>query len=136
METSQSSTPKPAPGETLQARGFEVPGDVAVTGFNNSIEERLATLATDRIVAVCDSNLEKSVELRLAPRRKLVTVLSGIDLADWLRRGCAGAEIPIVAVTGCESRVDHERMRPLCHEVLLKPCDPQLLLARVRTLLA
>ena len=63
-------------------------------------------------------------------------VLSGIDLADWLRRGCAGAEIPIVAVTGCESRVDHERMRPLCHEVLLKPCDPQLLLARVRTLLA
>jgi len=28
--------------KTLQARGFEVPGDVAVTGFNNSIEERLA----------------------------------------------------------------------------------------------
>ncbi len=27
----------------LQARGFEVPGDVAVTGFNNSIEVRLAT---------------------------------------------------------------------------------------------
>src|SRR5512138_42489 len=29
--------------KTLQARGFEVPADVAVTGFNNSIEERLAT---------------------------------------------------------------------------------------------
>ena len=29
--------------KTLQARGFEVPTDVAVTGFNNSIEERLAT---------------------------------------------------------------------------------------------
>ena len=29
--------------KTLQARGFDVPGDVAVTGFNNSIEERLAT---------------------------------------------------------------------------------------------
>ncbi len=29
--------------KTLQTRGFEVPGDVAVTGFNNSIEERLAT---------------------------------------------------------------------------------------------
>jgi len=27
----------------LQARAFEVPADVAVTGFNNSIEERLAT---------------------------------------------------------------------------------------------
>src|SRR5512133_21571 len=27
----------------LQARGYEVPRDVAVTGFNNSIEERLAT---------------------------------------------------------------------------------------------
>jgi signal transduction histidine kinase/DNA-binding LacI/PurR family transcriptional regulator/AraC-like DNA-binding protein/CheY-like chemotaxis protein len=29
--------------KTLQRRGFGVPGDVAVTGFNNSIEERLAT---------------------------------------------------------------------------------------------
>src|SRR5512138_498355 len=29
--------------KTLQARGFDVPGDVAVTGFNSSIEERLAT---------------------------------------------------------------------------------------------
>jgi signal transduction histidine kinase/DNA-binding LacI/PurR family transcriptional regulator/CheY-like chemotaxis protein len=29
--------------KTLQSRGFEVPTDVAVTGFNNSIEERLAT---------------------------------------------------------------------------------------------
>jgi DNA-binding LacI/PurR family transcriptional regulator len=29
--------------KTLQERGFQVPGDVAVTGFNNSIEERLAT---------------------------------------------------------------------------------------------
>jgi len=28
--------------KTLQARGFEVPRDVTVTGFNNSIEERLA----------------------------------------------------------------------------------------------
>ncbi|MBN1451239.1 MAG: substrate-binding domain-containing protein [Anaerolineales bacterium] len=29
--------------KTLQARGFEVPAEIAVTGFNNSIEERLAT---------------------------------------------------------------------------------------------
>ena len=29
--------------KTLQARGFNVPADVAVTGFNNSVEERLAT---------------------------------------------------------------------------------------------
>ncbi len=29
--------------KTLQARGYDVPGDVAITGFNNSIEERLAT---------------------------------------------------------------------------------------------
>lgn len=29
--------------KTLQARGFEVPKDVAVTGFNNSHEERLST---------------------------------------------------------------------------------------------
>jgi len=29
--------------KTLQARGFDVPGDVAITGYNNSIQERLAT---------------------------------------------------------------------------------------------
>jgi len=29
--------------KTLQARGYRVPGDVAISGFNNSIEERLAT---------------------------------------------------------------------------------------------
>jgi signal transduction histidine kinase/DNA-binding LacI/PurR family transcriptional regulator/CheY-like chemotaxis protein len=29
--------------KNLQARGFRVPDDVAVTGFNNSVEERLAT---------------------------------------------------------------------------------------------
>ncbi|PKO12243.1 MAG: hypothetical protein CVU39_25180 [Chloroflexi bacterium HGW-Chloroflexi-10] len=29
--------------KTLQSRGFRVPDDVAVTGFNNSIEERLST---------------------------------------------------------------------------------------------
>ena len=29
--------------KTLQARGFDVPRDVAVTGFNNSMEERLST---------------------------------------------------------------------------------------------
>lgn len=28
---------------SLQGRGYQIPGDVAVTGFNNSIEERLAT---------------------------------------------------------------------------------------------
>jgi signal transduction histidine kinase/DNA-binding LacI/PurR family transcriptional regulator/CheY-like chemotaxis protein len=29
--------------KTLQTRGFDVPKDIAVTGFNNSMEERLAT---------------------------------------------------------------------------------------------
>lgn len=29
--------------KTLQKRGFDVPGQIAVTGFNNSMEERLAT---------------------------------------------------------------------------------------------
>ena len=29
--------------KSLQGRGYKIPGDVSVTGFNNSIEERLAT---------------------------------------------------------------------------------------------
>jgi glycosyltransferase involved in cell wall biosynthesis len=42
--------------------------------------EKATTRVTDRIITVCDSNLHRSVELGLAPARKLTTVVSGIDL--------------------------------------------------------
>ncbi|CAA9300283.1 MAG: hypothetical protein AVDCRST_MAG89-417 [uncultured Gemmatimonadetes bacterium] len=42
--------------------------------------EKATTPLTDRIVTVCDPNLERSVELKLARRDRLTTVLSGIDL--------------------------------------------------------
>lgn len=63
-------------------------------------------------------------------------VLGGIDLAEWLRRDFAGAGLPILAVTGIASSLEQERMRRLCDDVLLKPCEPQVLAARIRALLA
>jgi two-component system OmpR family response regulator len=63
-------------------------------------------------------------------------VLGGIDLADWMRRDFPGTAVPILAVTAVESRIQQERMRELCDDVLLKPCAPQVLAARIRTLLA
>jgi DNA-binding LacI/PurR family transcriptional regulator len=52
--------------KTLQARGFDVPGDVAVTGFNNSIEERLATPPLTTVDLPFYDQGARSVDLLLA----------------------------------------------------------------------
>jgi DNA-binding LacI/PurR family transcriptional regulator len=51
--------------KTLQARGFEVPGDVAVTGFNNSIEERLATPPLTTVDLPFDEQASKAMDVLL-----------------------------------------------------------------------
>src|SRR5512145_1178484 len=51
--------------KTLQARGFEVPGDVAVTGFNNSIEERLATPPLTTVDPPFDEQASKAMDVLL-----------------------------------------------------------------------
>lgn len=51
--------------KTLQARGFQIPADVAVTGFNNSIEERLATPPLTTVDLPFYSQGAKSVEVLL-----------------------------------------------------------------------
>ena len=56
--------------KTLQERGFQVPGDVAVTGFNNSIEERLATPPLTTVDLPFYDQGVKSVEILLAQWRE------------------------------------------------------------------
>jgi signal transduction histidine kinase/DNA-binding LacI/PurR family transcriptional regulator/AraC-like DNA-binding protein len=51
--------------KTLQARGFAVPADVAVTGFNNSIEERLATPPLTTVDLPFNEQGSKAMELLL-----------------------------------------------------------------------
>ncbi len=52
--------------KTLQARGYEVPGEVAVTGFNNSIEERLTTPPLTTVDLPFYDQGARSVDLLLA----------------------------------------------------------------------
>ncbi len=51
--------------KTLQGRGFEVPADVAVTGFNNSIEERLSTPPLTTVDLPFYEQASKAMELLL-----------------------------------------------------------------------
>jgi signal transduction histidine kinase/DNA-binding LacI/PurR family transcriptional regulator/AraC-like DNA-binding protein len=52
--------------KSLQARGFDVPRDVAVTGFNNSIEERLATPPLTTVELPFYAQGAKSIDILLA----------------------------------------------------------------------
>ena len=53
--------------------------------------ERATSRATDGLVTVCDSNRERSLELRLGPPERLTTVLSGIDLRRFADGPAPGA---------------------------------------------
>jgi signal transduction histidine kinase/DNA-binding LacI/PurR family transcriptional regulator/AraC-like DNA-binding protein/CheY-like chemotaxis protein len=55
--------------KTLQERGFAVPGDVAVTGFNNSIEERLATPPLTTVDLPFDEQASKAMDVLLQQLR-------------------------------------------------------------------
>ncbi len=52
--------------KTLQARGFKIPDDVAVTGFNNSIEERFATPPLTTVDLPFYNQGAKSIEVLLS----------------------------------------------------------------------
>lgn len=52
--------------KSLQSRGYDIPKDVAVTGFNNSIEERLATPPLTTVDMPFFDQGAKSVDLLMA----------------------------------------------------------------------
>jgi CheY-like chemotaxis protein len=62
-------------------------------------------------------------------------VLDGVETAESLRNHLPSTTLRIVGLTASESRVTTERMHAVCDEVLRKPCAPELILSRVRSLI-
>src|SRR3954447_20279039 len=61
---------------------------------------------------------------------------NGYEVALHVRSTPALAHIPVILLTGAFDPVDHARAREAgCAGVLVKPFDPQMLIARVRHLL-
>jgi CheY-like chemotaxis protein len=64
----------------------------------------------------------------------LMPGLDGVETAASLRQRLPGTRIPLIAVTGSESVVEHHRLRGLFDAVLLKPCPPDVIASCVRIL--
>lgn len=141
--------------KALQAHGFDVPGDVAVTGFNNSIEERLATPPLTTVDLPFYSQGARSVDLLLArlngeavpalmtlPSSLVVRQSCGcpsaaVALAGSLPGGTVGSDLrQVPAQEACldemlsvlEGHVDEksrERMRPILRALLAAVEKPQ-----------
>ena len=61
---------------------------------------------------------------------------SGYEVAEHVRRSPALAHIPVLLLTGASEPADEARVRALgCAGVLVKPFEPQMVIARVRELL-
>jgi len=86
--------------KTLQARGYEVPNDVAVTGFNNSIEERLATPPLTTVDLPFYDQGAKAVELLLAQLRgETVPALITLPSSLVVRQSCGCASAAVALAT-------------------------------------
>ena len=83
--------------KALQARGYEVPGDLTVTGFNNSIEERLSTPPLTTVDLPFYDQGAKSVELLLSQLKgETVPALMTLPSRIIVRESC-GCESAAVA---------------------------------------
>jgi CheY-like chemotaxis protein len=60
-------------------------------------------------------------------------VLDGVETAESLR--AYSRDLRILAVTGSESALQKERMRALCDGLLTKPCAPEVVASRIRSLM-
>lgn len=61
-------------------------------------------------------------------------VLDGLETAESLRAHSPTAQTRIIAVSGCGSTHKLDRMHALCDDVLLKPCRPEVVESRIRSL--
>ncbi len=96
--------------KTLQNRGFRVPGDVAVTGFNNSIEERLATPPLTTVDLPFYDQGGKSIETLLSRwRGDAVPALITLPSRFVLRQSCG---CPSTAVAQAARIPDSSVKRP------------------------
>jgi len=87
--------------KTLQERGFRVPGDVAVTGFNNSIEERLATPPLTTVDLPFYDQGAKSIETLLAQwRGETVPALITLPSRLIVRQSCGCPSTAVAQAAG------------------------------------
>lgn len=61
-------------------------------------------------------------------------VLDGVETAESLRCCLSTARTRILGITGCASSAHLERMKLLCDGLVMKPCAPELIASRIRTL--
>ncbi len=94
--------------KTMQERGYQIPGDVAVTGFNNSIEERMSTPPLTTVDLPFYDQGAKAVEILLALwKGETVPALITLPSALVVRRSCGcsseavaqGAYIPEIGAS-------------------------------------
>ncbi len=95
--------------KSLQARGCQIPADLAVTGFNNSIEERLATPPLTTVDLPFYSQGVKAVEALLAqlagePVPALITLPSRLVVRQSC--GCPSAAMARAAFSPAASSGD------------------------------
>ena len=64
----------------------------------------------------------------------VMPVLGGVETAESLRGYPPAANTRILAVTACQSRTEQQRMQAVCDDLLLKPCAPELIASRIRSL--
>ena len=82
--------------KALQGRGFRVPADVAVTGFNNSIEERLATPPLTTVELPFYDQGAKAFETLLAQwRGETVPALITLPSRLIVRQSCGCASMAV-----------------------------------------
>ncbi len=94
--------------KTLQEKGYNVPRDVAVTGFNNSIEERLATPPLTTVDLPFYDQGAKAVETLLALwKGETVPALRTLPSKLVVRQSC-GCSSTAVAQAGYIPEVHEE----------------------------
>jgi signal transduction histidine kinase/DNA-binding LacI/PurR family transcriptional regulator/AraC-like DNA-binding protein/CheY-like chemotaxis protein len=103
--------------KTLQANGYDVPGDVAVTGFNNSIEERLSTPPLTTVDLPFYNQGARALELLLAQLKgesvpALITLPSQMIVRESC--GCASAAVALASISPNTSKTTQAQSHEEC----------------------
>ncbi|HEX6035279.1 MAG TPA: substrate-binding domain-containing protein, partial [Anaerolineales bacterium] len=102
--------------KTLQARGFDVPKDVAVTGFNNSMEERLSTPPLTTVDLPFGEQASKAMDVLLQQLAgesvpALITLPSMLIVRQSC--GCPSRAIALASLTPAERSEEEMRKKTL-----------------------
>ncbi len=122
--------------KTLQERGFQVPADVAVTGFNNTIEERLATPPLTTVELPFYDQGAKAVEILSArwkgetvpallvlPSRLVVRLSCGCPSKAVANAGAILAGLPGQALACAEVGANLAASREVCIAAIAEECQ-------------